>query len=89
MMLSGALYFMGTAIGGARILALAMERAPVERRGRAMASFSVAFPLSNGLGALLNGLAVDLAGYSWMYMIAAAICACGLALTAKNWSLLK
>jgi predicted MFS family arabinose efflux permease len=49
----------------------------------------VAFPLSNGLGALLNGLAVDLAGYSWMFIIAAAICACGLALTAKNWSLLK
>ncbi len=89
MMLAGALYFMGSAIGGARILALAMEKAPVERRGRAMASFSVAFPLSNGLGALLNGLAVDLAGYSWMYIIAAAICASGLALTAKNWSLLK
>jgi len=89
MMFSGALYFMGSAIGGARILALAMERAPVERRGRAMASFSVAFPLSNGLGALLNGLAVDLAGYSWMFIIAAAICACGLALTARNWSSLK
>ncbi len=89
MMFSGALYFMGSAIGGTRILALAMENAPVERRGRAMASFSVAFPLSNGLGALLNGLAVDLAGYSWMFIIAAVICACGLALTAKNWSLLK
>ena len=89
MMLAGALYFTGSAIGGARILALAMEKAPVERRGRAMASFSVAFPLSNGLGALLNGLAVDLAGYSWMFIIAAAICASGLALTAKNWSLLK
>jgi len=89
MMFSGALYFMGSAIGGTRILALAMENAPAERRGRAMASFSVAFPLSNGLGALLNGLAVDLAGYSWMFIIAAVICACGLALTAKNWSLLK
>ena len=89
MMFSGALYFMGSAIGGTRILALAMEKAPVERRGRAMASFSVAFPLSNGLGALLNGLAVDLAGYSWMFIIAAAMCAYGLALTAKNWPLLK
>lgn len=89
MMVAGALYFTGSALGGARILALAMEKAPAERRGRAMASFSVAFPLSNGLGALLNGLAVDLAGYSWMYIIAAAICTCGLALTAKNWALLK
>ena len=62
---------MGSAIGGARILALAMEKAPPERRGRAMASFSVAFPLSNGAGALLSGLAVDLAGYDWMYITAA------------------
>ena len=62
---------MGSAIGGARILALAMEQAPAERRGRAMASFSIAFPLSNGAGALLNGLVVDLAGYHWMYVTAA------------------
>jgi len=47
-MLGGTLYFMGSAIGGTRILALAMEKAPAERRARAMASFSIAFPLSNG-----------------------------------------
>lgn len=89
MMVSGAIYFMGSAIGSTRILALAMEKAPAERRGRAMASFSVSFPLSNGLGALLNGLAVDLAGYSWMYVMAALVCASGLVLTARNWSSLK
>jgi MFS family permease len=88
-MLGGALYFMGSAIGGARILALAMERAPAERRGRAMASFSVAFPLSNGTGALLSGLVVDLAGYQWMYVTAAVPCAIGVLLTAKNWYGLK
>jgi predicted MFS family arabinose efflux permease len=88
-MVAGALYYMGTAIGNTRILALAMEKAPAERRGRAMASFSVAFPLSNGVGALLNGLAVDLAGYSWMYVIAALVCASGLVLTARSWSSLK
>ena len=89
MMLSGALYSIGSGIASARILALAMEKAPIERRGRAMASFSVALPASNGLGALLSGLAVDLAGYSWMFILAAAINASGLALTAKNWSSLK
>jgi MFS family permease len=89
MMACGALYFMGSAIGSARLLALAMERAPAERRGRAMASFSVAFPLSNGMGALVNGLVVDLAGYAWMYAIAGAFCATGLLLTAGNWSRLK
>ena len=89
MMVAGALYYMGTAIGSTRILALAMEKAPAERRGRAMASFSVAFPLSSGVGALLNGLAVDFAGYSWMYVIAALVCASGLVLTARSWSSLK
>jgi predicted MFS family arabinose efflux permease len=88
-MLCGVLYVMGSAIGGSRILALAMERAPAERRGRAMASFSMAFPLSNGAGALLNGLIVDLAGYTWMYLSAALLCASGLALTAKHWGALK
>ena len=88
-MIAGAVWYIGSAIGGARILALAMESAPVERRGRAMASFSVAFPLSNGTGALLNGLVVDFAGYTWMYFSAAILCSVGFALTAKNWSSLN
>jgi predicted MFS family arabinose efflux permease len=89
MMTAGVLYMLGSAIGGARILALAMEKAPLERRGRAMASFSVSFPLSNGVGALLCGTAVDVAGYSSMYFVAAAFCAAGLALTVKNWATLR
>jgi MFS family permease len=89
MMASGALYFMGSAIGSARILALAMDQAPAERRGRAMASFSVSFPLSNGVGALLNGFVVEVAGYKWMYLIAGTLCAGGLLLTARYWRRLK
>ena len=88
-MVAGALYFIGSAIGGARILAFAIENAPPERRARALASFSAAFPLSNGAGALLNGFVVDLAGYAWMYITAATICAAGLILTAKQWESLK
>lgn len=86
---AGSLWYVGSAIGGARILALAMEQAPVERRGRAMASFSVAFPLSNGIGALLNGFVVDLAGYRWMYIVAGILCSAGLVLTWKQWPRLK
>jgi len=86
---AGSLWYLGSAIGGARILALAIEQAPAERRARAMASFSVAFPLSNGTGALLNGLVVDLAGYLWMYFVAAMLCAGGLVLTWKQWARLK
>ena len=88
-MVAGALYFTGSAIGGARILALAIENAPPERRARALASFSVAFPLSNGAGGLLYGFVVDLAGYTWMYIIAASLCASGLIVTAKQWASLK
>jgi predicted MFS family arabinose efflux permease len=86
---AGAIWYLGSAIGGARILALAMEQAPAERRARAMASFSVAFPLSNGSGALLDGFVVDVAGYPPMYLIAALLCAIGFALTARHWNSLK
>jgi len=89
LILSGALWFMGAAIGGARIMALAIEQAPSERRGRAMASFSTAFPLSNGIGAFIDGLIVDLAGYRWMFSIAGMLCASGFILIAKHWTRLK
>lgn len=89
LMAAGVFYMLGSAIGSARILALAIDKAPAERRGRAMASFSIAFPLSNGVGAFINGLTVDLAGYGWMYVTAAAMCASGLVLTWRHWSSLK
>jgi len=86
LLISGALFMAGTAIGTATALALAVERAQPERRGRAMATFSVAFPLSGGIGALISGSAVELVGYFWMYLIVAALGATGLVLTAMNWS---
>src|ERR1051325_5739238 len=89
MIVAGALYFVGSAIGSARVLALAIENAPAERRAKALASFSVAFPLSNGTGALVNGLLVDYLGYSWMYIIAAALSASGLFVTSKQWASLS
>jgi MFS family permease len=89
LMVGGMLYFVGSAIGGARVLALAMENAPGDRRARAMASFSAAFPLSNGTGAILCGLLVDLAGYEWMYVSATLPCALGGLLIARQWRRLK
>jgi len=89
LMISGVLYMLGAAIGGSTILALAVERANPQRRGRAMATFSVAFPLSAGVGALLTGGAVEIAGYFWMYLIVAGLLTSGLVLTLANWSSLK
>ena len=89
LLISGVLYMLGAAIGGSTILALAVERANPQRRGRAMATFSVAFPLSAGVGALLAGGAVEIAGYFWMYLIVAGLLTSGLVLTLANWSTLK
>lgn len=89
LILSGALWYTGAAIGGARIMALAMESAPAQRRGRAMASYSTALPLSNGVGALINGIVVDLAGFRWMYTIAGILCAAGFVVIWKQWAKLK
>lgn len=88
-LVSGVLYALGSAIGSATTLALAIQRANPQRRGRAMASFSVAYPLSAGAGALLAGSAVELAGYFWMYLMAAALGAAGLLITLTNWSSLE
>ena len=89
LIISGVLYMLGAGVGGATTLALAMERASPERRGRAMAMFSVAFPLSAGVGALLTGSAVELTGYAGMFLLAAAFAAAGLVLTVAKLASLR
>jgi MFS family permease len=89
LLVAGALYMIGLAIGGSTTLALAMERAHPRRRGRAMATFSVAFPASAGVGALVAGSAVELAGYYWMFLLMVGLAVLGLGLTLANWSSLK
>jgi MFS family permease len=86
---SGVLYALGSAIGTATTLALAMKWANPLRRGRAMATFSVAYPLSVGIGALLSGGAVQIAGYAWMFLIVALLELAGLAYAFTHWSSLK
>ena len=88
-LISGALYMLGNAIGSSTTLALALERASPQRRGKAMASFSVAYPLSYGVGSLLMGSAVEVAGYIVMFLSAAALSAAGLAFALLNWPRLK
>jgi predicted MFS family arabinose efflux permease len=69
---------LGNAIGSSTTLALAVERADPQRRGKQMATFSVAYPLSYGLGSLITGSAVEFAGYVGMFFILTAIQAAGL-----------
>jgi MFS family permease len=89
MLVSGALYMLGNAIGSSTTLALAVERADPRRRGKAMATFSVAYPLSYGVGSLLTGSAVEVAGYIGMFLIVAALEVAGLGLALINGPRLK
>ena len=84
LMISGTLYMLGLAMASATTLAIAMEQAKPERRGRAMATFSIALPLSNGVGALICGGLVEWVGYFWMYLVLGGIAAGGLAVTIAN-----
>jgi MFS family permease len=89
LMLSGVLYMIGLAMASATTLAIAMEQAKPERRGRAMATFSVALPLSNGIGALICGGLVQWSGFFWMYHVMAVVAGSGLLATIANRAHLK
>ena len=89
LMISGALYMVGLAMSSSTTLAIAMEQAKPERRGRAMATFSIALPLSNGVGALICGSLVQWIGFFGMYLTAAGIAAGGLMITVANRAQLK
>ena len=54
-----------------------------------MASFSMAYPLGYGLGALITGSAIDVMGYSWTYLLLAVLGGSGLLLTLIHWSELQ
>jgi MFS family permease len=89
MIVCGALYMIGNAIGSSTTLAIAVERANPRRRGKQMASFSVAYPLSYGVGSLITGSAVEAAGYIGMFFILAAVQAVGLIFALVNAPKLK
>ncbi len=78
MLLAGVLYMLGNAIGSSTALALALERADPIRRGKAMATFSMAYPLSYGLGSLITGSAVEASGYVATFIIFAVLQSAGL-----------
>jgi MFS family permease len=78
MIFCGVIYMLGNGIGTSSALALAVERADPQRRGKQMATFSMAYPLSYGVGSLLTGSAVELAGYPGMFLLLSAVQGAGL-----------
>ncbi len=86
---AGVLYFLGSALGVSTTMALAIERSDPQRRGVTMATFSVAFPLGSGFGAMLSGGLIEIAGYKGMYLAEILIASAGLLFTLVNWSRLS
>ncbi|MFQ5872933.1 MAG: MFS transporter [Dehalococcoidia bacterium] len=89
LVIAGIFYMVGFAIGTTTVMALAMDRADPQRRGAAMATFSMAFQIGMGSGAIIAGAVVQIAGYSGMFLTVTALVAVGLLLTAMNWRTLK
>jgi len=79
------LFGAGVAVTQASTMALGMDLANPLRRGAAMATFSLSFQMGNGIGSVLAGTLVTLAGYRSMYVGAAIILTCGLALVLASW----
>jgi len=86
LIVAGILYFLGSALGVATTLALAMERSDPKRRGRAMATFSVAFPLAAALGAIIAGGLISIVGYKGMYVAQIGLLGTALIIALQEWS---
>lgn len=82
---AGFLNSIGHALGQPALAAFAMDRAAPGRMGKAMATFSMAYRVGEGVGAPVAGALIVAFGYPSMYIGAMAYGAAGLALTAVNW----
>jgi MFS family permease len=83
--LAGVLVQLGQAAAAPAVLALAIDRSRPERRGAAMATYSLAFQISAGGGGLLWGTLIETLGYQEMYLAAALSPVLALLLLVKCW----
>lgn len=82
---AGFLNSVGHALSHPALSAFAMDRAAPGRMGKAMATFSMAYRVGEGVGAPVAGALIVAFGYPGMYVGAMVYTAAGLALTALNW----
>src|SRR5581483_1697554 len=83
--LAGVLFQIGQAAASPAVLALAIDRSRPERRGAAMATYSLAFQVANGGGGLLWGTLIEQLGYREMYLAAALAPLLALMLLIRSW----
>ena len=88
-LLGGFLNSIGSAVNNATATALAIDLSDPARRGRSMATFSMAFQMGNGFGSVLAGGVADLAGFRAMYVVSAGIVSLGFVLSRLFWGTLS
>lgn len=84
-MAAGFMNAIGHSLCQPALTAFAMDRAAPGRMGKAMATFSMAYRVGEGVGAPLAGALIVAFGYPAMYACAMTFVTAGLAFTALNW----
>jgi MFS family permease len=83
--LGGTLYGLATAAFAPSVMALAIDMAPRERLSSAMATYSMAFQLAQGIGSFIGGVLIDAFGYEHMYVIMSLPALLTLFVMSRNW----
>ena len=86
-MLGGSLFYtVGNAVSEPSLYAIAIDNAPADRQGAAMATYTMAFQLGGGIGAVSMGYTVERLGYKAMYVLATLAAFAALALSSRSGS---
>ncbi len=80
LLLGGSLYGLATALVTSTVGAVAMESAPPERAGSAMATYSLGYQLGTSLGGAAWGAIIAAIGYPWPFVVGAIVLAGALGL---------
>lgn len=87
--LAGILFSVGLALHQPSALALAIDRSDPQRRGAAMASYSLWYQVGTGTGSAVAGLIAASVGYTAMYLVAILAPLAGLLIVANQWRNLR
>jgi MFS family permease len=68
--IAACLYGLGAALVTPSLSAATMDRAPAERLGSAMATYSIGYQLATGASSLLWGVVIGVSGFAWAFGLA-------------------
>ncbi len=69
--------------------ALAIDRSNPEKRGKAMATFSLSFQMGSFVGGLVGGFLIDALGFRQFYLVCAIPVAMAMVLLLRNWAIVS